>query len=110
MVARLLGRIAAVGVRSVAVGTLTVAAAVGVIALGIVNWTASDRSHEVGGDAFVESVFSGLPPNAAILTPWDGSTPLWHAKYVWVNGPTSSSTIRTSCTTDGKPARRGSRR
>ena len=82
MAARLLGRIPAGHVRTVAVRGLTALSAVSVIALGISNWTASDRSREVGGDAFVESVFGGLPPNAAILTPWDGSTPLWHARYV----------------------------
>ncbi len=82
IVARLLGRIPAVRVQSVAVRGLTALSAVSVVALGVSNWTASDRSREVGGDAFVESMLSGLPPRAAILTPWDGSTPLWHARYV----------------------------
>jgi hypothetical protein len=31
---------------------------------------------------FVETVLDALPPNAAILSEWDASTPLWHARYV----------------------------
>ena len=31
---------------------------------------------------FVDAVLEALPPDAAILSEWDASTPLWHAQYV----------------------------
>jgi hypothetical protein len=30
----------------------------------------------------VDAVLGALPPDAAILSFWDGSTPLWHAQHV----------------------------
>lgn len=50
--------------------------------LALTNWQAADRSAERGGDAFVETVLGALPPDAALLSEWDASTPLWHARYV----------------------------
>jgi hypothetical protein len=61
------------------VGAAAVAFAV---ALALNNWQAADRSGDRSGDVFVEAVFGALPDNAAILSEWDASTPLWHARYV----------------------------
>jgi hypothetical protein len=52
------------------------------VALAVTNWHAADRSGDRSGDAFVETVFGALPEDAAILSEWDASTPLWHARYV----------------------------
>ena len=53
-----------------------------VAGLAIANWDASDRSDDHGGDAYVAAVMDGLPRDAAILSIWDSSTPLWHARFV----------------------------
>jgi hypothetical protein len=50
--------------------------------LAISNWEASDRSADRGGDAYVAAVMDALPADAAILSIWDSSTPLWHARFV----------------------------
>jgi hypothetical protein len=52
------------------------------VGLGALNWSASDRSGDHGGDAYVDALLGALPEDAAILTVWDASTPLWHARYV----------------------------
>jgi transmembrane protein TMEM260 (protein O-mannosyltransferase) len=61
------------------VGAAGVAFAVG---LAVTNWQAADRSGDRTGEAFVDTVLDALPEDAAILTQWDASTPLWHAHYV----------------------------
>ena len=61
------------------VGIVAVVFAVG---LAVTNWEAADRSTERGGDEFVDTILEALPPDAAILSEWDASTPLWHAQYV----------------------------
>ena len=62
-----------------AVGLLALAFAV---VLAATNWSAADRSGNRSGDDYVTAVFAALPPNAAILSFWDASTPLWHAQHV----------------------------
>jgi hypothetical protein len=52
----------------------------GVLAAG--NAARADRSGDRSGDAYVDAVFGALPPNAAILSYWDASTPLWHGQHV----------------------------
>jgi hypothetical protein len=52
------------------------------VVLAATNWTRADRSDDAGADAFVSTTWSVLPANAAILTEWDVSTPLWHAQLV----------------------------
>ena len=52
------------------------------VGLAAANWRASDRSADSGGERFVSAALSILPPNAAFLTSWDASTPLWHAQLV----------------------------
>jgi hypothetical protein len=59
-----------------------VAAVVFAVALAVTNWRAADRSGDRSGDEFVEAIFGALPENAAILSEWDASTPMWHARYV----------------------------
>jgi hypothetical protein len=64
-----------------------IAAAVGIGAaivamLVVSNLPAVDRSGDRSAQAYVDEVFSTLPPNAAILTYWGASTPLWHATLV----------------------------
>jgi hypothetical protein len=41
-----------------------------------------DRSTDRSAEAYVDTVLNGLPTDAAILTQWDASTPLWHATLV----------------------------
>ncbi len=75
--------IGAVGGRTVDWRSVT--GAVGVvlaIILGAGNWAAADRSGDASGRAYVDEVFGSLPANAAILSYWDASTPLWHGQLV----------------------------
>jgi hypothetical protein len=53
-----------------------------VVTLGSLNWATNDDSGDVSGPTYVNSVFSSLPPNAAILSYWDASTPLWYGQHV----------------------------
>ena len=70
--------VAKVGVGTL-VGVATVALAVG---LAAANWAGADRSADRSADTFVDTVLDALPPDAAILSEWDASTPLWHARNV----------------------------
>jgi hypothetical protein len=74
---------AAPSLRGLDVGRLVGAAAlVFAVGLAAANWAAADRSSDRGGDDYVDAVLEALPPDAAILSEWDASTPLWHAQYV----------------------------
>lgn len=64
---------------SAAVGCVALVFAV---ALTGMNWAAADRSADRSGDDYVAAVFDALPQDAAILSYWDASTPLWHGEYV----------------------------
>ena len=68
--------------RSVESGLVGGLAIVAAVALAATTWPGSDRSGEHGGETYVAAVFGALPPNAVVLTPWDASTPLWHAQFV----------------------------
>ena len=78
----------AVGRRAVRLRETNVAALVGVTALafalslGAMNWRASDRSGDRTAEAYVDALLGVLPQDAAILSEWDVSTPLWHAQLV----------------------------
>lgn len=61
---------------------LGAAALVFAVTLGALNWQASDRSADRSAEAYVDGVLAALPQDAAILTEWDVSTPLWHAQLV----------------------------
>jgi hypothetical protein len=50
--------------------------------LGLANWPAADRSHDTSGPTYVDIVLTSLPQDAAILSEWDASTPLWHGQQV----------------------------
>jgi len=63
----------------VAVGAAALIFAAG---LGTINWSASDRSGDRSGQDYVDAVFASLPHDAAILSYWDASTPLWHGQLV----------------------------
>jgi hypothetical protein len=52
------------------------------LALAAINWQASDRSRDRSGQQYVDAVFGALPANAAILSYWDASTPLWYGQLV----------------------------
>ncbi len=52
------------------------------LSLGTTNWQRMDRSGDRSAEVFVDTVLDGLPPDAAILTQWDASTPLWHATLI----------------------------
>jgi hypothetical protein len=58
-----------------------------VLALGAMNWSASDRSGDRSGQEYVDAVFGALPQDAAILSYWDASTPLWHGRFVQRSRP-----------------------
>jgi hypothetical protein len=74
--------------RLVGVGRLGGVAAVGfALVLGAANWGASDRSNDRSAETFVDMVLAALPPDAAILSEWDASTPLWHARWVLERRP-----------------------
>ena len=66
------------------IGAMTLALAMG---LAVTNWPAADRSGDRSADTFVDAILAALPPDAAILSEWDASTPLWHARYVLDRGP-----------------------
>jgi Protein of unknown function (DUF2723) len=53
-----------------------------VLILGTLNWTTADRSDDYSGPTYVDAVFSALPRDAAILSYWDASTPLWYGQHV----------------------------
>ncbi len=53
-----------------------------VVALGGLNWSGADLSGDRSGPDYVDVVFASLPANAAILSYWDASTPLWYGQHV----------------------------
>ncbi len=67
---------------------MTFGLAVGIVAVGGAlvlaagNWPRADRSDDRSGQQYVDAVFAALPANAAILSYWDASTPLWHGQLV----------------------------
>ncbi|MGH2511948.1 MAG: protein O-mannosyl-transferase family [Candidatus Limnocylindrales bacterium] len=63
-------------------GVVGLAALAFVVVLGSLNWSANDLSGNDSGTTYVDAVFSALPPNAAILSYWDASTPLWYGQHV----------------------------
>ena len=61
---------------------VAIVALVGSLALAATNEAGVDRSDDRSGQEYVEAVFGSLPANAAILSYWDASTPLWHGQLV----------------------------
>ncbi len=64
-----------------------VAALAFALVLGGLDFRQADRSADHSGDDYVSAVLDALPPDAAILSYWDASTPLWHGKYVLGHRP-----------------------
>jgi hypothetical protein len=58
------------------------AAAVFAVGLTVTNWAAADRSGDQSARTYVDALFDALPHNAAVLSIWDTSTPLWHARLI----------------------------
>jgi hypothetical protein len=52
------------------------------LALGAINWAAADRSSDRSGQDYMDATFAALPPDAAILSHWGASAPLWYGRYV----------------------------
>jgi hypothetical protein len=70
---------AAERIATAGVGVAALAFAIG---LGAGNWADNDRSQDRSGPDYVDAVFDALPPNAAIVSYWDPSTPLWYGRFV----------------------------
>jgi len=58
------------------------AALVFAVGLTVANWRSSDRSGDRSAETYVDAIYGALPPDAAILSEWDASTPLWHGQLV----------------------------
>jgi hypothetical protein len=56
----------------------------GAVAVTLVasHFATVDRSGDRTGDAYVDTVLDALSPDAAIVTYWGASSPLWHATMV----------------------------
>ncbi|HEY5630470.1 MAG TPA: hypothetical protein VIR16_13270, partial [Candidatus Limnocylindrales bacterium] len=66
-----------------AAGSTAVAAAVAMAVLvAAVNLPSSDHSADHTGDDYVATMMGQLPQNAAILSFWGASTPLWYAQHI----------------------------
>jgi hypothetical protein len=52
------------------------------LVIGVINWSAADRSSDRSGQDYMDAVFAALPPDAAILSHWGASAPLWYGRYV----------------------------
>jgi hypothetical protein len=69
-------------------GGARIGVVVGILGLGLavaltgMNWRSADRSGNRSGDEYVSETLGTLPANAAILSYWDASTPLWHGQHV----------------------------
>jgi hypothetical protein len=46
------------------------------------TYAANDRSQDRSAQIYVDEIFAALPPDGAIVSYWDTSTPLWYAHYV----------------------------
>jgi hypothetical protein len=53
-----------------------------VVDLVVVNLPVANRNDDRSAQAYIDTMFGQLPANAAILSYWGGSTPLWHARLV----------------------------
>ena len=69
-------------VDAVAGPAAAVAAAVLAVTLIAGNLPSADKSGDTSAQTFVDTLFAALPENAAILSFWGPSPPLWHAQLV----------------------------
>lgn len=69
-------------------GPVVVAGAVAIALVAtVVNLPAADHSADRTGDTYVTTMTSQLPQNAAVLSFWGASTPLWYAQHVLGDRP-----------------------
>ena len=68
--------------RRLAAGGVVAAGAALAAVMGVVNLGPQDRSGDRSAAAYVDDVFAILPHDAAILSFWGASSPLWHATLV----------------------------
>ncbi len=80
--ARLLETRAGAVSRRAGSGAMALLGAALVIVLVVTNFPAADRSGDHTAQSYVDQTFAILPENAAILTFWGVSTPLWYATLV----------------------------
>ncbi len=66
----------------VSTGLIGAAGLVFVVILGSLNWSTADLSNDHSGTTYINAVFSALPADAAILSYWDASSPLWYGQHV----------------------------
>lgn len=70
-------------VDGIAAGRLVAAIwAIVAVVLLVGNGPVVDRSADRRGDAYIDQMFDALPPDAAILSYWHASTPLWYGQHV----------------------------
>ncbi len=81
-VAGAIGRSLPGTLRPVATAATPAVALAMAVGLAASNWTIADRSADRSAETYVDTIMRTLPRDAAILTEWDASTPLWHAHYV----------------------------
>ena len=62
--------------------TVSIAAVALTLVIGVLDWSASDRSTDRSAATYSDAVFTALPPNAAILVWWDAASPLWYGQFV----------------------------
>jgi hypothetical protein len=67
--------------RPLAAGVLAVSLALPVGMAGVA-WRSVDRSGDSVAAAYVDQVFALLPPDAALLSYWRATTPLWYGQHV----------------------------
>ena len=61
---------------------MALAAAAFAVALIAVNLPTADKSGDRSARTYVDTLFAALPADAAILSFWGPSPPLWHAQLV----------------------------
>jgi hypothetical protein len=67
--------------RLATIGPALAGAALAVMLIAV-NLSLADHSDDHSAEAYVDAVFAALPADAAILSYWGASTPLWYATLV----------------------------
>jgi hypothetical protein len=80
--ARALGTRLPRGVNAAAEHGVAIAAMAFAVMLIVVNLPAADKSGDRSARTYVDALFAALPENAAILSFWGATPPLWHAQAV----------------------------
>jgi hypothetical protein len=80
--ARALGTRLPRGVNAAAEHGVAIAAMAFAVMLIVVNLPTADKSGDRSARTYVDALFAALPENAAILSFWGATPPLWHAQAV----------------------------